>query len=255
MSGFDPAAVAARMTAGEKLLGVDFPRNLAETAPLTLPLSVSIVPSLTTRKVQSTLFSMTSRASPNIPERRLRGCLVAHRGRGVIFLDDDETAALRFAAAHEIAHFVGHYLDRREVALARLGSNVLPVLDGEREASPAERMGGILAGCPLGIFTDVMARQGGQPTTTAAERMEYEADEAAFIALAPIGVVIAKVVAERGEVSRMAVVQCLIQDFGLAPLDAERHAPKILNAVARSRPTFVEGLRLAASKSGSKRQK
>jgi hypothetical protein len=190
-----------------------------------------------------------------MPERRLRGCLVAHRGRGLVFLDDDEAAAMRFAAAHEIAHFVGHYLNRREVALARLGPDILYVLDGVREASPAERMGGILAGCPLGVFTDVMMRQGGQPTTTGAERIEYEADEAAFIALAPIGVVIAKTLASSGEISRSAVVQSLLQDFGLSPLDAERHAPKILSAVARTRPTFVEGLRLAASRSGSDRQK
>jgi len=255
LSGFDPAAVAARMTAGERLLGAGFPRNLAESAPLTLPLSVSIVASLTTHKVQSSLFSMTGRTSVKIADRRLRGCLVAHRGRGMVFLDDDEASAVRFAAAHEIAHFVGHYLDRREVALARLGPNILQVLDGERAASAAERMGGILAGCPLGVYTDVMIRQGGQPTTTAAERLEYEADEAAFMALAPIGAVIAKALAEDQDVSRPAVVRSLVQNFGLAPLDAERHAPRILNAVARNKPNFVEGLRLAASKSGDGRQK
>lgn len=255
MTQFDAASVADRMTEGEKLTGGRYPRNLQETAPLALPVSVSVVPTLTTQRVQNALFAITGRTSATIQDRRLRGCLVAHRGRGLIFLDEDRDTALRFAAAHEIAHFVGHYLDRRTLAMARLGPGILEVLDGVREATPAERIGGILAGCPLGVFTDVMERDQGQPTSEAASAMEYEADEAAFLALAPIGIAIKRTLANSGELTHSAVRDCLESDFGLSPIDAGRHAPRVMSAAARSRPTFIEGLRAAASRIALERQK
>jgi hypothetical protein len=243
------------MIEGEQLLGDRFPRNLAETAPLTLPISISVVSSLTTRKVQSALFSITSRASANIADRKLRGCLVAHRGQGLIFLDEDDPSAVRFAAAHEIAHFVGHYLGRREMAVARLGPRILEVLDGKREATPAERIGGILAGCPLGVFTDLMERQGGLPTTIVSENMEYEADAAAFYALAPIGSVIAHLMDGVASVSQSAVIATLVEEFGLSTSDAGRYAPRVLSVAGRSQPSFVDGLRMAASKRDVGRQR
>jgi hypothetical protein len=246
LSTFNSFAVAAQMIAGEALVQGQFPRMLQDTAPLALPVSVSMVASLTTRKVQHVLFQLTGRPSTNIVERRLRGCLVAHKGQGMIFLDEDDPAAVRFAAAHEIAHFVGHYLDRRRYSVVSLGSEILEVLDGLRDPTPEERLGGIIAGCPLGVFTDVMDREDGRPTTAMAESMEYEADEAAFLAIAPIGTVIARVSAAKEPIERPMVEACLVSDFGLSPSDAERHSPRILSAVARGRPSFVEGLRVAA---------
>lgn len=248
MRKFDSAAVAARITAGEEILGIQYPLNLAETAPLALPLSVSIIPELTTAKVQIVLFNITNKPSVNIQERSLRGCLIAHCGEGIILLDEDDPARMRFAAAHEIAHFVGHYLERRNLAVARLGLNILDVLDGKRDATPAERVGGILTGCPLGVFTDVMERRDGSPTNAATELMEYEADEAAFLALAPVGTVIARVMAGWKTVSKTTVIACLTKEFGLSGDDADRHAPRILSTIARNQPSFIDGLRMAAAR-------
>ena len=255
MSRFDSAAVATRMTAGERLLGDQFPRNLGETGQLALPFSVLTVPSLTTRNVQNVLFGITGRSSEKIANRRLRGCLVAHRGRGLIFLDEDAPEAMRFAAAHEIAHFVGHYLTRRDLAVGRLGPSILEVLDGKRDATPAERIGGILAGCRLGVFTDVMDRDGGRPTSATTELMEHQADEAAFLALAPIGTVITRVIASAGELSHPAIIECLIKEFGLTTVDADRYGPHVLSATARGRPSFVDGLRIAASTNRAERHR
>ncbi|HEV2747181.1 MAG TPA: hypothetical protein VGW34_07775 [Allosphingosinicella sp.] len=255
MIGFDAAAVAAQMTAGIDLFDPRFPRNLAKTAPLTLPVSVTVELGLTTAKVAQVLGALTGRSPRDLPVRRLRGCLIAHRGNGMIFLDADDEGLLRFAAAHEIAHFVGHYLARRELAIARLGSNIVEVLDGARHATATERLGGILSGCPLGVFTDVMARDEGAPLNAVAERMEYEADDAAFLAIAPVGLVIARTIEREGEVNRKTVRRTLIDAFGLAPRDAGRHAPRVINAMARSRPSLVDELRKAASEMANLRHK
>lgn len=245
---FDAAATAARMTAGADLVGSGFPRDLIEIAPLNLPVSIIVRPSLTTADVEQTLAAATGRASDKLKQRRLRGCLVAHRGFGMIFLDEDDPQLMRFALAHELAHFTGHYLARRELAIARLGIGIIDVLDGARVPTAQERLAGILTGCRLGAFADVMEREDGIPLTAAAEIMEYEADEAAFLALAPIGIVIARTHEREGQVNRAAVTACLTDVFGLSAGDADRHAPRIVNAVGRSRPTLIEQLRKAASK-------
>ncbi|AHE55599.1 hypothetical protein NX02_19700 [Sphingomonas sanxanigenens DSM 19645 = NX02] len=235
------------MTAGADLVGSGFPRDLAESAPLTLPVSIVIRANLTTADIAETLAVATGRAPAPLRNRRLRGCLVAHRGCGMIFLDEDDAALVRFALAHELAHFAGHYLTRRELAIARLGPGIVDVLDGVRAPMAQERLAGILTGCPLGAFTDVMERDDGVPLTAAAEIMEYEADEAAFLALAPIGIVIARTIERGNGVGRQAVTMTLIEAFGLSASDADRHAPRIVNAIGRSWPSLVEQLRKAAS--------
>lgn len=244
---FDAVAVAARITAGADLVGSGFPRDLAAIAPLTMPVSIIVRPNLTTVDIADTLRIATGRSPRDLRKRRLRGCLVAHRGCGMIFLDEDDPASARFALAHELSHFAGHYLNRRETAIARLGPEVVDVLDGARAPTAQERLAGILSGCPLGAFTDVMEREDGEPVSPAAEIMEFEADEAAFCALAPIGIVIARTMDLWGQVDRKAVVATLINTFGLSTSDADRHAPRIVNTVGRARPSLVDQLREAAS--------
>lgn len=244
---FDAAAIAARMTAGADLVGSGFPRELDKSAPFSLPVSIMVVEGLTTADVAQALGKASGKPTRSVRDRRLRGCLVAHRGHGMIFLDRDDPQLVRFALAHELAHFVGHYLARRELAIARLGPGIVEVLDGVRLPTPQERLAGILTGCRLGAFADVMEREDGVPLTAAAEIMEYEADEAAFLALAPIGVVIARTLQFFGQADRPSVTAALTEFFGLSAEDAERHAPRIVNAAARSKPSFVDKLRKAAS--------
>lgn len=244
---FDAAAVAARISAGAETIGSGYPRDLALTAPLTMPISFILRPCLTTVDIAQTLYAATGRVGRKLSERRLRGCLIAHRGTGVIFLDEDCDALVRFAIAHELAHFIGHYLAKRELAVARLGANIIEVLDGTRAATAQERLAGILTGCPLGTFTDLMERDHGVPLSPSAELMEYEADEAAFLALAPVGMVIARTMEREDSIERNGIVSTLIEVFGLSAEDANRHAPRILNVVSRNKPSFVDQLREAAS--------
>lgn len=246
--GFDAAAIAARMTAGADTFGPGFPRDLAAIAPFTLPVTFITRAGLTTDDVVATVASAIGRGLRFLKTRRLRGCLVAHAGQGMIFLDEDDPNQMRFAGGHELAHFVGHYLTRRELAVARLGTGIIEVLDGHREPAPEERLAGIFAGCRLGTFADVMERDGGVPLTAAVEIMEFEADDAAFLALAPIGPVIARTISRAGAVERKAVTACLVEEFGLGEVDARRHAPRIIAAASRNRPSLVDLLRAAASK-------
>ncbi|MEN0072543.1 MAG: hypothetical protein AAGC63_16310 [Propionicimonas sp.] len=220
-----------------------------------LPVTILVRQSLTTSDVWRTLAAATGRPPRQVRERPLRGCLVAQGGCGFIFLDEDDPASIRFALAHELAHFAGHYLGKRELAIARMGPSIAPVLDGRRAPTAEERLGGILSGCPLGTFTDVLEREGDSPLTPAAEAMEFEADEVAFLALAPIGMVIAETLRRQGVVQSDSVVDTLTQAFGLSQRDARRHAPRILNAVQRSKPSLVDRLREAASRTRGERHR
>lgn len=252
---FDAAAVAARMTAGVEFFDPGFPRNLAAISPLTMPVSITVTPSLTNTDVERAVGAVTNRSFRNLPTRRLRGCLIAHCGCGMIFLDDDEPALMRFAIAHELAHFAGHYLARRKFAIARLGPAIIEVLDGKRAPTPSEQLGGILSGCSLGVFTDVMNRDGHAPLSATAEIMEYQADEAAFLSLAPTGLVIARTVDCYGTVDRTTAKRTLVDEFGLSADDADRDVSRIVSAVSRSRPSLIDQLRDAASVTVHERHK
>lgn len=230
-----------------------FPRDLEAAAPLSLPVSVVTIAELTTTAVEDMLGRTLGWTGTGIAKRRLRGCLVAHCGHGIIFLDEDNAGARRFAFAHELAHFVGHYLSRRELAVARLGLGILDVLDARRPATREERLGGILSNCPLGAFGDAIERDGSVPLNPAAELMEAEADEAAFLALSPIGEVIGATIRAEGRVERRLVAEVLVELFGLSPIDAERHAPRVVAASARGRTSLVDSLRQAASETARQR--
>ncbi|PAX09019.1 hypothetical protein [Sphingomonas lenta] len=252
---FDAAFVADRIVEGlQEARGV-FPRDLERAALFGLPVSVLTVAELTTTAIENRLGRVLARLGRGVAKRRLRGCLVALGGMGYVFLDEDDPAAMRFALGHELAHFVGHYQDRRNEAVARLGEGILEVLDGAREPTWEERLGGLLAHCPLGVFGDAMVRDGSQAVDALTERMEAEADEAAFLALAPPGRVIAAAVRAEGVADRQAVEAALARDFGLTAADAVRHAPRVLAVVARSRPTLVGRLRQAAGRAGAAHRK
>lgn len=122
----------------------------------------------------------------SVPDRELRGCLVAHRGHGFIFLDgtltpDDERVTL----AHEIAHFLRHYERPRNAALQTVGPGVLQAVDGDRPFTPAERVAGVLREVPLGVYQHALGRDGrGRPNTYTLQ-LETEADLLGFELLAP----------------------------------------------------------------------
>jgi IrrE N-terminal-like domain len=252
MSGsFNVRVVAAEIVGTSDRTARTFPRDV-ESAALSLPVHVELIQGLTLRKIDAWLHRHLS-WSPHLitDNRQLRGCLVAHRGRACIFLEASETKEQRrFTLSHELAHFIGHYLAARKVAIARFGPSIGVVLDGDRRPSPAERLSGVLIGCPLGVYQDVLDRDGSEPVTAAAERMEAEADAAAFMALAPSADVAARCRASGRRLDRDGILQTLQADFGLASTDAIHHLPVVLKLSRQQAPTLVESLRAAATASG-----
>jgi hypothetical protein len=153
------------------------------------------------------------------PDRRLRACLVAIRGQGFVFLDaDDNPAERRFSLAHEIAHFLRDYWVPREKAMRRLGPTAAMVLDGERQATPQERIQAVLRNVPIGPFAHLLRRdESGRPLTPSESEAEAAADRLAFELLAPA-------VAFADDSDRETIVGRLVEEFGLPFTPASRYA-------------------------------
>src|SRR5262249_44879137 len=135
-----------------------FPRSLREPIARALPMMLIFLPRLRLEDVRQWLIdnqrgwpcatAVTARAR----DGRVRGCLVAWRGWGCVFLDGaDAEDEQRFSLAHELAHFLKHYWRPRREAVRRLGRQVLEVFDGLRPATPAEQLHGLLSGSGLGF--------------------------------------------------------------------------------------------------------
>jgi hypothetical protein len=118
-------------------------------------------------------------------DRPLRGCLAARDGGGYLFVDSrDEPAERTYSVAHELAHFLRHYLQPRQRALAALGEGIIDVLDGRRPPRPEEQLSAVLRDAPLGLHVHLMRRhQDFMPADV--DAAEREADRLALELLAP----------------------------------------------------------------------
>lgn len=168
-----------------------FPRDLRRAVALALPLAVVDLPRLRVAGVDAWLEERGVALPVAVGDRALRACLLAYAGAGVLFLDgadpDDER---RFSLAHEVAHFLVEYQLPRQEAVARLGSGVLAVLDGQRAAAPRERVDAMLAGTPLRTFLHLMERTSdGHAASRHASEAERRADALALELLAPLDAV------------------------------------------------------------------
>lgn len=153
----------------------------------TLPVGFVLVPDLTTERVARFLGHWTVPTVLRGPCRPLHACLVAHGGKGLIFIRaDDPPNEQRFSAAHELGHFLIDYLEPRRRALKLLGDQVVDVLDGRRAPSRQERIDGLLGGVPLGVYTHLFARGGDGSYSLGTElAAESRADLLALVLLAP----------------------------------------------------------------------
>lgn len=160
-----------------------FPRDIERAAMLAFPVAVVKLPRLTVERIASWLRARGAVVSVPLCDGEMVGCVVAHRGRAVIFVAGTDTAdEQRATVAHELAHFIRHYLVLRERAVRALGAAVIEVLDGDREPTYAERARGLLRAVPVGVHVHVLPRSDRQSVIV---RVEREADELALELLAP----------------------------------------------------------------------
>jgi hypothetical protein len=186
-----------------------FPRALEGVIALALPVTTVHLPRLTPRSVSTWLAESGIQWNAHTLERPLRGFLIAHRGHGFIFVDGSMASnELRLTIAHELAHFLLHYLLQRESAISRLGDGIQAVLDGDRAATTAEKLSGVLHGVQLGPCEHLIDRDLSGAMAEAAQRVEVEADLLAFELLAPTRIVLSS--SDHGEARR----RVLMQDFG-----------------------------------------
>lgn len=149
--------------------------------------------------------------------RPLYACLLAQRGRGIIFQEGAVTASeRRFSLAHELAHFLLDHLAPRFQAEQRLGKEIRPVLDGDRPPTSEQRLNAVLAGVPLGSRLTLMERdEHSLALYLSVLRAEDQADRLALELLAPAAEVSRLLNGQSARWSHDVVCACLVESFGL----------------------------------------
>src|SRR5882762_3284226 len=123
-----------------------FPRNMERAITNALPAAVVYLPRLWTSTVDQWLTDRQLAVRVAAHRQRLRGCMLAYRGRGIIFIDGtDPESEQRFSLAHETAHLLVDYFRPRHQIVTKLGESSIEVLDGLRPPLLAERIDACLA--------------------------------------------------------------------------------------------------------------
>jgi hypothetical protein len=160
-----------------------FPRDIERAAMLAVPVVVMKLPRLTTGTIAAWLTARHATVAVPLCRGEMAGCVVAHRGRAVIFVSGTDPAEERRATvAHELAHFLRHYLAVRERVVQALGPRILEVLDADRPPTFAERGRSILRDVRLGMHVHVLPRE---DRRGAVAQVEREADELGLELAAP----------------------------------------------------------------------
>jgi IrrE N-terminal-like domain len=179
------------------------------------------------------------------PRRWLDGCFYGHKELGFIFLEQNlEPERRRVVLAHEFGHFLAHYEAPRQRAARRLGAAVVPVLDGERPASAAERLSASLSGVRLSSYLHFMDRNEDGSHREPVTRAEQTADELGLELLAPWRAVFARL--RTGGTWPGTLPQwkeLLATIFGLPQDSAGNYGQRLLR-MARGRLGFSEALGL-----------
>ena len=197
-----------------------FPRDIESAIAWSVPLFIVRLPQLYVHDVENYLRQRHLPVAIGAADRPLHGCVIASRGKGLIVVDgSDGVHELRFTMAHEVAHFLLDYQAPRQRAIERLGPNIEDVLDGQRPATPEERVHGLLANAPVGIYAHFMHRAEGNVATERIVEAESQADLLTFQLLAPeteIWRAVRKGFVQRSFPKRQKALQrLLVRRFGL----------------------------------------
>jgi hypothetical protein len=224
-----------------------YPRSLECAVSLVLPVVLVKLPHLRLRGVESWFEQRGAAFRFNCRSRAVRGCLVVYGGQGLIFVDGaDPEDERRFTVAHEVAHFMMDYWLMRERACAKFGAQIVEVFDGARRPSVSERVGALLTGAPLGVYTELMERdEAGAAARGSVYQIEDRADRVALALLASPEDVLAE--ADSSAASFAArhenMRELLCARFGLPTAMAAAYARSLLESIGCG-PSWIETLRL-----------
>lgn len=219
--------------------------DIEAAAGWALPVEIAFVAQLRLHHVAARMKHFGVNATLAGRDRRLRGCLIAYHGKGLILIDtDDAPDEQRFTLAHELAHFLLDYQRPRQRALASLGEAILPILDGVRPPTLEERLHAVLADAPLGVLRHLMERPDeGLPAGTVLD-VEDRADRLALELLAPSRLLLERLAATSAPVAfhdRLAfLTYALITEKNLPPEKAAAYARYLLRQ--QGGPGFLDWL-------------
>ncbi len=218
-----------------------FPRSIEASILWALPLAVVKLPRLRVALVRSWLSE--NGLSNIVPsgDRELRACVVAARGRGVIFIDgSDPTDEQQMSLSHELAHYLLDYLLPRDRAIQVFGQSIIPVLDCDRLPTHAERLSAVLGGVTLGVYSRLWLRGPlGLARDARVVAQEDLADMLAFELMAPRREVVARA---RDIIAKPDAVSALLRtEFGLPSSSADAYA-RVLCVIAKPAQSVKEWL-------------
>ena len=219
MSRLDIETIAENFWTQAGLLA-EFPRHIEQAIAVTLPLALVKLPMLNAKTVGRWLeLRSLSLPLPN-DKRDLMGCLIAHQGKGIIFINGADTdEEQRYTLAHEAAHFIVDYLTPRQEVILALGEQVVAVLDGFREATPGERLDAVLSHIRLSAHIHIMPRDNYGKEPNLSEHIESRADALALELIAPKSTIISVIsqLSAQGVAAHDEVLEKLASHFGLPP--------------------------------------
>lgn len=224
-----------------------FPRNLERPLALALPVALIKLPRLRLLDIEHWLKRRGVGYEFGCQSRTVRGCLVAYRGQGLIFIDgSDPDNERRFTLAHEIAHFLVDYWLPRSNAIEKFGDKITEVIDGFRSPTIDERVLALLGNQAIKVHTNLMERDReleGEAETV--WQVEDRADRIALGLLAPADEVLAGFDPSTSNFPQRltGLKEVLCNTFGLPSAVAEAYAHGLLRAIGQG-PSWLETLGL-----------
>lgn len=196
---------------------VPYPRELWMPLQRAFPVSIRQIEGLSVSAVYKELAFLGCGETSGSPNRPLRGCLVAFKGKGIIFLDtSDPPADKRFSLAHEAAHFIIDHWEPRSAVAREITPETVKVFDGEREPTVAERFKGITRGIIIRPYEHFMDRSAdGNIQLSPVLLAEDKADRLALELLAPASNVIGDQKISGEPASEKSLSMVLAGKFGL----------------------------------------
>lgn len=220
-----------------------FPRMLQEPVAWALPIGVVSIPRLWLHDVFAYSERLSAQLQPHGRDRPLRGCLLASRGKGIIFIDGTDCLDERtFTLAHETAHFLlDHYIPRMRL-VELLGTSIVEVLDGMRPPTMEERLSGIFVEESLLPQLHTLERDtDGSPSSESTRKMESEADLLAIELIAPESEVV-RTCKAHGRTSTSELASILVHSFGLPERVAAGYCAELVDVYGKGTfRTWIDG--------------
>lgn len=197
-----------------------YPRDLELPILLNLPLGIIEIEGLSVELLNDWLRTFDIDVLRNVADRRLRGCLMAYAGVGLIVVDaTDDAQERRESLAHEAGHFLSDYLLPRRY-LETYAPELVDIIDGVRDAEESDRLQAVLAQVQLGMHLKLFERTaGGGFINVQSDVSEESAARLAWEILAPAAEVKRAFNGSKGEELR----EVLEVRFGLSPMIASEY--------------------------------